>query len=314
MVRAFVAMVAALVPHEEVRINVGSPALEESARRALIAGGVDPDRNVRFFPIPTDDAWVRDHGPIVVVRGSGAERERAIVDFDFDAWGGKYPPWDRDAEVVREIARRLGIPRFEPGFVLEGGSIDGDGAGTLITTESCLLHPNRRGGRSPTPETKREIEAQLADCLGARRVLWLGDGIVGDDTDGHVDDITRFVSERCLVTAVEYDEHDANHLPLRENLERLRAMRDRAGRPFEIVELPMPPPVVVDGNRCPASHANFYIANGVALVPIFGSASDARALSILRELLPGRDVIGIPSVDLVVGLGSVHCLTQSDPA
>jgi agmatine deiminase len=311
--QAFAGLVEALAPHEEVRINVGSEALEERARGVLRARGVDPDQGVRFFRVATDDAWVRDHGPVFVVRGEGPGREFAIVDFEFDAWGGKYPPWGRDAAVARTLAERLGVPSFDPGLVLEGGSIDGDGAGTLLTTESCLLHPNRSrvGG---APRSRSELERRLAECLGAERVLWLGDGIAGDDTDGHVDDITRFVAPSCVVTAVEANASDANYRPLRENLGRLRAMRDAAGNGFEIVELPMPPPIVVDGARCPASYANFYLANGVALVPSFGVPSDEGAVAILRELLSPREIVAVPSQDLIVGLGSVHCLTQSQPA
>jgi agmatine deiminase len=202
------------------------------------------------------------------------------------------------------------VPRFSPGFVLEGGAIDGDGAGVVVTTESCLLHPNRHPGAVPA---KALIERRLGDCLGAQRVLWLGEGIAGDDTDGHVDDITRFIAEGVLVTAVEPDPTDPNHDPLRRNLQRLRELRRSSGAAFEIVELPMPTPVMADGARCPASYANFYLANGVVLVPAFGGANDARAQAILRELLAPREVVMIPSRDLIVGLGAVHCLTQSQP-
>jgi agmatine deiminase len=335
---AFGAMVAALAPREAVEIGAGDDALEQTARAAIRAAGWDPDRNVRFHRWPTTDAWCRDHGPIFVVRdpvhlasgkpsdrsaGHAARSEpqanevhqaasasaKALCDFRFDNWGRKYPGWELDDAVPRHVEKVLGLPRFASDLVLEGGGIDGDGAGTVLTTESCLLNPNRGPGR-----TRERMERLLADFLGARRVLWLGDGIEGDDTDGHVDDIARFVAPGVVVAAVCDDPSDANHAPLAENLRRLRGMNDARGAALTVVELPMPPRLALGGQRSPASHANFYLANGVALVPVFGGASDARALAILRDLLPGRDVIGIPSAELVSGFGAVHCVTQQEPA
>jgi len=233
---------------------------------------------------------------------------RAILDFRFDNWGRKYPGWELDDAVPRHVEKVLGLPRFASETVLEGGGIDGDGQGTVLTTESCLLNPNRGPGR-----TRERMERLLADFLGARRVLWLGDGIEGDDTDGHVDDIARFVAPGVVVAAVCDDPSDANHAPLAENLRRLRSMTDARGTALTVVELPMPPRLELGGQRSPASHANFYLANGVALVPVFGGASDARALAILRELLVGREVVGIPSAELVSGFGAVHCITQQEP-
>jgi len=310
---AFVAMVGALVVHEAVRINVADAAMEEHVRRRLEAGGVATAR-VEFFAFPTDDAWVRDHGPVFLVRDfllrdHAGRRERALVDFGFDAWGGKYPPWDRDDAIPRQVAEALALPRFAAGFVLEGGSVDGDGAGTVLTTESCLLHPNRGAGR-----TRESMEERLRDFLGAEQVLWLGDGIVGDDTDGHVDDVTRFVAPGTVVTALESDASDPNHGPLAENLRRLRRLRDARGKPLAVATLPMPPPLHSEGERLPASYANFYLANRVALVPVFGAPSDERALAVLGEVLPGREIVPIPARDLVHGLGAVHCLTQQEPA
>lgn len=302
-------MVGVLAAHEPVCINVRDAAMEDDARARLRAVGVDPDRNVAFHPVPTNDTWARDHGPVFLVREREGRRERAIVDFGYNAWGGKYPPFDLDDRVPERLAARLGLPRFEAGFVLEGGSVDGNGRGTVLTTESCLLNPNRGAGR-----TREGMERALARFLGARQVLWLGDGIEGDDTDGHVDDLTRFVDAGTVVTVVEDDPADANHVPLRENLARLRGMRDEAGKPLAVATLPMPPALYVAGQRCPASYANFYLANGVALVPVFSAPSDARALAVLRELLPGREVVGIPCSDLVYGLGAVHCMTQQEPA
>ena len=308
---AFGAMVAALAPHEAVEIGAGDEALEETARAAIRAAGWDPDRNVRFHRWPTTDAWIRDHGPIFVTRGPNAASPatRALCDFRFDNWGRKYPGWELDDAVPRHVEKVLGLPRFASELVLEGGAIDGDGAGTVLTTEACLLNPNRGEGR-----TRERMERLLADFLGARHVLWLGDGIEGDDTDGHVDDVARFVAPGVVVAASCADPSDANHAPLAENLRRLRAASDARGAALSVVELPMPARLALGEQRSPASHANFYLANGVALVPVFGGASDARALAILRELLRGREVIGIPSTELVSGFGAVHCVTQQEPA
>jgi agmatine deiminase len=309
-VEAFAAIVAALHAHETVELLVADAAMEESARRCLAEGGVDTDRGVRFRHVPTNDAWIRDYGPIFLVRDGGPRAERrALVDFGFDAWGGKYSPWDLDDAVPSRMSKRLGLRRFEAGFVLEGGSIDGNGRGTILTTESCLLNGNRGEGRD-----RETMERRLCAWLGATHVLWLADGIAGDDTDGHVDDVARFVDPSTVVAAVEEDAADPNFAPLAENLRRLRGMRDQDGKPITLVPLPMPPALEIDGLRCPASYANFYLGNGVALVPTFDADEDARALAILRELLPGREIIGVPCAELVRGLGSVHCLSQQEPA
>jgi agmatine deiminase len=210
--------------------------------------------------------------------------------------------------VACRIAQHCGAPHFETDFVLEGGSVDGNGGGAVLTTESCLLHPNRGAGR-----TRDRMEARLRDWLGASHVLWLARGIAGDDTDGHVDDIARFADAGTVVAAVAEPGDDANHTPLADNLRRLRGMCDQAGKPLAVVELPLPPAHTVDGQRCPASYANFYLANGVALVPTFGAKSDARALAILSEVWSEREVVGIPCENLVLGLGAVHCLSQQEP-
>jgi agmatine deiminase len=301
---AFVAMVGALHEREQVRLLVRDDPMEDAARRHLAAGGVDAGR-IGFVRLATNDSWMRDFGPIFVERSDGP----AFIDFGFDCWGGKYPASDLDDAVPGALEELLGLPRLEAGFVLEGGSIDGNGLGTILTTESCLLHPNRGAGRS-----REEMERRLERWLGAGNVLWLGDGIEGDDTDGHVDDIARFVDASTVVAVEEPDASDPNHGPLADNLRRLRRMRDQAGRPLAVVPLPMPPPLRAGGQRFPASYANFYLANGVALVPVFGAPSDARALSILEELLPGREVVGIDCGDLVRGLGAIHCVTQQQPA
>jgi len=299
----FVGLVRALHVHEPVRILVGDESMEGDARRRLAAGGVGDDASVRFHRVPTNDAWLRDSGPIGVRRGG----ERLLLDFPFDSWGGKYPPWDADAAVPRAIAALTGLPLAAAEFVLEGGSVDGNGRGVVLTTEACLLHPNRGPGR-----TREEMETRLARWLGARRILWLGDGIEGDDTDGHIDDIARFVGEHRVVAAVADDPADPNHAALAENLRRLRASRDERGAAYDVVPLPMPGVRRAGGHRPPASYANFYLANDVALVPTFGVAEDATALAILAEVLEDREVVGVPCRALVEGLGGIHCLTQQE--
>jgi agmatine deiminase len=305
----FAAFVRELHFRETVRLLVTDEAMEERARRRLAAAGVEVDRGVEFHRIPTNDAWLRDSGPIFLLRERGGVRERALADFGFDCWGRKYEPWDLDDAVPARVAGVLGLPRFAADFVLEGGSVEGNGMGTVLTTESCLLNPNRGPGR-----TREAMERRLGAWLGATNVLWLGDGIAGDDTDGHVDELARFVDPGTVVAAVEQDESDANFAPLAENLRRLRSMRDQDGKPLTVVPLPVPPAFSIEGLRCPASYANFYLANGCALVPVFGVERDARALAVLRELLPGRDVVGVPCGDLLLGLGALHCLSQQEPS
>jgi len=304
----FATLARHLAEHEEVHINVAGPAMEADAVRALDAAGADQGR-IFFHYNPTNDAWCRDHGPIFVRRESGSRQEQAILDWGYNAWGGKYPPFDLDDMVPRRIARELGLPLHEPGIILEGGSIEVNGQGALLTTEACLLNPNRN------PRLDRgDIEEYLRAYLGVSKILWLGDGIVGDDTDGHVDDITRFVSPETVVTVVEDDPADENYEPLRENLERLREMTDQAGRPFRIVTLPMPRPLYHEDQRLPASYANFYIANGVVMLPTYDPERDAAAAATLRSLFPDRRVVEVDCTDLVWGLGAFHCVTQQWPA
>jgi agmatine deiminase len=303
----FAEIVRHLVPHEEVHINVGDAALEASARGALAQAGV-PTASVVFHQNPTNDAWCRDHGPVFVVREAAGRREQLILDWGYNAWGNKYPPFDLDDVIPTRIGAELGIPVISPGMVLEGGSVELNGAGTLLTTEQCLLDPNRNPGLS-----KKQIEAMLRDHLGARNILWLGQGIEGDDTDGHVDDLTRFTDPVTVVTAVEEDPRDPNYEPLRDNLRRLRGMTDQNGRPLRVVELPMPPALYREGQRLPASYANFYIANETVLLPGFDAARDQRARAVLQDLFPTRRVILIDCTDLVWGLGAIHCVTQQWP-
>ena len=302
----YVVLARSLAEREPVRINVQDAAHEERVRSLL---GRDVEDAVTCFHHPTDDAWVRDHGPIFVHDSAG---EPSLVDFGFDAWGGKYPQWSRDDAIPRRVAEALGIPRRAADFVLEGGSIDGDGGGTILTTETCLLSESRRRA-GEVERTRPELERRLEEWLGARHVVWLGGEVAGDDTDGHVDDLARFVAPGVVVTAVEPDASDPNHAPLADNRARLQAARTADGKPLTVVPLPMPPPRVVAGERTPASYANFYLANGAVLVPVFGVPSDATACAVLGEVLEGRDVVPVPCSDLVLGLGAVHCLTQQEP-
>jgi agmatine deiminase len=325
----FAEIVRQLAPREEVHINLTDLAMAEQVTELLAGAGIaaststeavtPPLRRSSSPPLrprvflhlnPTNDAWCRDHGPIFVARETtSGRREQAIVDWGYNAWGGKYPPFDADDVIPTRIANHFGIRLFQPGIVMEGGSLDVNGAGTLITTESCLLNPNRNPGL-----TRGRIEQYLKDYLGVTHILWLGDGIEGDDTDGHVDDLTRFTDPGTVVTVVEDDPRDPNYRPLRDNLDRLRRMTDQDGRPLRVVTLPMPPPLHHDGQRLPASYANFYVANGVVLMPAYDPRTDAVARATLASCFPGREVIALDSRDLVWGLGSFHCVTQQWPA
>jgi agmatine deiminase len=304
----FVELTKRLTESELVRINVADEEFAERVRKLLTAGDVNLDR-LRFHFNPTDDAWCRDHGPIYVVRDVNGKRERAINDWGYNAWGGKYLPCDHDDVVPTRIAEEMGEVLFTPDIVMEGGSIDVNGRSTLLTTEACLLNPNRNPHLNQS-----QIEQYLKDYLGVTNVLWLGDGIAGDDTDGHIDDLTRFVAADTVVTVVEDDPGDENYAPLKENYERLMTMKDQDGKALNVVTLPMPGARYVDQQRVPMSYANFYIANRSVLVPTYRHANDARACAILQSLFPDRKVIGIDCTDLIWGLGSIHCVTQQQPA
>src|SRR5438874_8212114 len=297
------AMVEALVESEQVCINVCNGAHEAEARSVL--RGLPPER-ITFYSIPTNEPWCRDHGPIFLTRDRAPKL--AVVDWDYNAWGNKYPPFNLDEVVPTRVAEILRVPVFYPKMILEGGSIEVNGAGTLLTTESCLLNKNRNPGLS-----RDEIEQCLRDYLGVRDILWLGDGIAGDYTDGHVDDLARFVSEKTVITAVEENRGDENYESLQENLARLQAMKI-SGRAPEVITLPMPKKIMREELRMPATYANFYIANSCVLVPTFADPADEAALSILRESFPNRRVIGIDCRELIWGLGAFHCLTQQQPA
>jgi agmatine deiminase len=300
---------------EVVCILVNDAAADKRARRILTRSSVELAR-VEFFRIPTDRVWTRDYGPMFVVSDRA---ELGINSWRFNGWA-KYDNWRRDDKVPWRVAERLGIRHAKPptrnGFrnshvvVLEGGSIDVNGAGCLLTTEECLLSTVQE--RNPGM-TRADYEQVFAREMGIRKTLWLGNGIAGDDTHGHVDDIARFVAPSRVVAAVEGDAADANYVPLQENLRRLRSMTDADGRPLEVVKLPMPRPVVFDGQRLPASYANFYIGNEKVLVPTFNDPADRVALGILAEQFPGRTVVGVHALDLVWGLGTLHCMTQQEP-
>src|SRR5881409_1855716 len=296
-------MVAALIESEPVCINVINGAHEAEARAVL---DVLPQECITYYEIPTNEPWCRDHGPIFLTRN--ADPKLAIVDWDYNAWGNKYPPFNLDEVVPTRVAEVLKVPVFYPHMILEGGSIEVNGAGAALTTESCLLNKNRNPNLS-----RGEIEQRLRDYLGIRDILWLGDGIAGDDTDGHIDDLARFVTEQTVVAVIEGNRDDENYEPLRENLTRLREMKIDH-RNLEIITLPMPKKMIREGLRLPASYANFYIANTCVLMPTFADPNDEAALSVLRECFPDRRVIGIDCRELIWGLGTFHCLTQQQPA
>lgn len=300
--REFELLVRTLARFERVELVVQSEA--QRARIEARLGEVARRDSLRLHVIATNDVWMRDIGPTFVRGPDGL----VALDWTFDAWGGKYPPWDRDDAVAARVAELAGVRRERPGIVLEGGAIEVDGEGTLLATEPTLLDPKRNPGID-----RARIEALLLELLGVEKTIWLGDGIEGDDTDGHIDDIARFVAPGRVVCAREPDPSDPNHRPLEDCTARLRAATDARGRPLEVIDLPMPPPVRADGDRLPASYANFYVANRAVLVPVFDAPSDRKALDVLRAVFPGREVVGIPSRALVRGLGAVHCLTQQQP-
>jgi agmatine deiminase len=309
----FADIIKHLSTDEIVHLLVNDNGMAEKARRVLRKHGVNLEA-VRFHEVPTDRIWTRDSGPIFVKNG---QDRLAVTNWHFNAWA-KYDNWTKDDLVPEAAARSQRLKQYKPvagaprrRVVLEGGSIDVNGAGLLLTTEECLLSEVQQ--RNPGL-AREQIEQVMADYLGIKKVLWLKNGIAGDDTHGHVDDLARFTDRNTIVVAAEQDKSDANFEYLRENLELLRGMRNLQGKPFRVVTLPMPAPVVFDGQRLPASYANFYIANGKVLVPTFNDANDRIALGILQKLFPSRRVIGIHCLDLVWGLGTLHCMTQQQPA
>jgi agmatine deiminase len=299
----FGALVQRLVESEPLGLLVQDAEHERHVRKRL--GPLGSDARIELHIVPSDDSWLRDTGPTFVLDGRG---ELVAIDWTFNAWGGKYPPWERDNAVAATVARLAGAETLTPGLVVEGGALDVDGEGTLLAAEPTLIDPARNPGLS-----RPDLEERLAELLGLGRVVWLPGGIDGDDTDGHVDDVARFVAPGRVVCATEKDSLDANHEILEACLARLAEARDARGRPLEVVEIPMPVPIEADGERLSASHVNFYISNTQVLVPFFGVPTDWTALERLTPLFPDRRVIGVPCRALVRGLGAVHCLTQQQP-
>lgn len=291
---------------EKVRININDEETKAFAVAELQKAGADMN-NIEFFDHPTNDAWCRDHGPAFLLNTD--RTKKAVIDWGYNAWGNKYPPFDLDDVIPTKIAMHFGLPLYTPQIVMEGGSVEFNGKGTILTTTACLLNKNRNPHLN-----KGQIEQYLLEYYGAEQILWLGDGIVGDDTDGHIDDIARFVNEDTVMTVVESNPLDENYILLQENLRALEAMRLSNGQALNIIELPMPSPVIHEDTRLPASYANFYIANKAVIVPTFRDVNDNIALDIIQKAFPERKVVGIDSTDIIWGLGSFHCLSQQEPA
>ncbi|MBC8033747.1 MAG: agmatine deiminase family protein [Chitinophagaceae bacterium] len=303
---AYSLFVKLLADSEKVRINVANEPMREDAVAHLLKANVNLEQ-VRFYFHPTNDAWCRDHGPTFLVNKDPA-RGKAIVDWDYNAWGGKYPPYDLDDIIPTLIADHLNLPVFNPGIVMEGGSVEFNGKGTLLTSTACLLNENRNPHLN-----QQQIEEYLINYYGVEQILWVDEGIIGDDTDGHIDDTVRFVNEDTVVTVIEENSADENYALLQHNLRQLQQMRLLNGKQLNIIELPMPDPVENDGQRLPASYANFYIANNAVIVPTYRCRNDEKALIILQDAFPDRKVMGIDSTDIIWGLGSFHCLSQQEP-
>jgi agmatine deiminase len=296
-----------LTKSELVCVNVNDEQMREFATDCLNKARVDLSR-ITFYLNPTNDAWCRDHGPAFLINPDAREK-KVIVDWNYNAWGNKYPPFDLDDVIPTRIAQQLGLPVFHPGIIMEGGSVEFNGEGTVLTSSCCLLNENRN------PHLKKEdIEKFLHEYYGATQVLWVEEGIEGDDTDGHIDDTVRFVNADTVLTVIEENKSDENYQLLQNNLRQLSKMRLANGKQLNIVELLMPKPVIYENQRLPASYANFYISNGSVIVPVFQCPNDDKALQIIQNCFPDRNVIGIDSTDIIWGLGSFHCLSQQEPA
>jgi agmatine deiminase len=295
-----------LAEGEKVNINVVDDVMHKFAVGHLQKAGADLGK-IHFHFHPTNDAWCRDHGPAFLINPK-AEQKKVIVDWGYNAWGGKYPPFDLDDVIPTKVAEKLGLPVYHPGIVMEGGSVEFNGLGDLLTTTACLLNKNRNPHLN-----QNQIEEYLRNYYGVNHIMWLGEGIVGDDTDGHIDDLTRFVGDDTVVTVVEENKSDENYRLLMENMEQLKKLRLGNGKQLNIVELPMPSAIIWEGQRLPASYANFYISNKYVITPTFLDKNDDRALSILQSVFKDRKVVGLDSTDIIWGLGSFHCLSQQEP-
>jgi len=304
---SYAKFVSLLAEGEFVCINVRDAIMENEAKKILQSADVNPDR-VKFFHHPTNDAWCRDHGPAFLINPE-SRQPKVIVDWGHNAWGGKYPPFDLDDVIPTLIANAYTIPVYHPGIIMEGGSVDFNGDGTLITSTSCLLNANRNPHLS-----QPQIEQYLFDYYGVEQVLWVDEGIVGDDTDGHIDDTVRFFNADSVITVIETNKQDENFALLKRNLKQLSQMRLLNQRQLNIVQIPMPDPIYYEGQRLPASYANFYISNLHVIVPTFRCDKDDEALEIIQDCFPERKVVGIDSTDIIWGLGSFHCLSQQEPA
>jgi agmatine deiminase len=304
---SYVAFIKSLVRFEKVNINVADAAMQQKATQLLMAADVDLSM-VAFHLHPTNDAWCRDHGPAFLLNKQDPSK-RAIVDWDYNAWGNKYPPFDLDDVIPTKIGEKLGLPVFNPKIIMEGGSVDFNGAGTVITSTACLLNENRNPHLN-----QAQIEQYLMDYYGQDQVLWVDEGIVGDDTDGHIDDTVRFVNDDTVITVIEENKDDENYDLLQQNLKQLQAMRLLNGKQLNIVEIPMPDPVIWEEQMLPASYANFYIANKQVIVPTYRSDKDDKVIDVIGQCFPDREIVGIDSTDIIWGLGSFHCLSQQEPA
>jgi agmatine deiminase len=303
----YIQMIKTLAKGEKVHLLVNRES-DAFKLNKLIKNSPLNSQNIIIYPIPTNDAWMRDYGPNFLVRETSSGKRAVSANlWKFDSWGGKYE-WDLDDRVGGVIMDQLGIPRFEPGIVLEGGAIEVNGQGLCITTEQCLLNPNRNGGLS-----KEEMETYLKRYLGVREIIWCQGNIEGDDTDGHIDNLVRFVNPDTVLCAWENDTKDPNHACLKENLKILESFRDESGKPLNVVQLPMPGRIDSDEGRLPASYANFYIGNRAILLPTYNHRHDSAAASILEQFFPDREIVKIPCEIFVSGLGAIHCVTQQQP-